>query len=67
MVDLKTRFLRTYANLPLGTRDSIAVVVNNQPMTWNVLKIEVYNNTQAGKTGMEILDRLNFLIKDEKG
>lgn len=66
MVDIKTRFLRTFANLPLGSRDSIAVVVEDKPMTWNALKLEVSGNTKIGNKGIEILDRLNFIAKDEK-
>ena len=66
MVDLKTRFLRTYVNLPMAIRGEIAVVVDNEPMSWNVLKLEVDNNTVLGKKGLEILDKLNFLVKDEK-
>lgn len=66
MVDLKTRFGRTYANLPLGIRNEIAVVVDGESISWNVLKIEVENNTSVGRKGLEILDRLSFLAKDEK-
>ena len=66
MVDLKTRFLRTYANLPLGVRNDVVVVIDNAPITWNALKIEVDNDTVFGKKGLEILDKLNFLMKDEK-
>lgn len=66
MVDLRTRFLRTYANLPLAVRNEIAVVIENDAISWNALKIEVENNTVIGKKATEILDRLNFLIKDEK-
>lgn len=46
MVNLKARFLRTFANLPLGIRDSIAVVVGDNPMTWNALNIEVHGDTK---------------------
>ena len=66
MVDLRTRFLRTYANLPLAVRNEIAVVVDNDAISWNALKIEVENNTVIGKKATVILDRLNFLIKDDK-
>lgn len=66
MADLKTRFLRTYINLPLGMRNEIAVVIDDEPVSWYSLKIEVENDTEAGKKGLEILDKLNFLAKDEK-
>ncbi len=66
MVDLKTRFYRTYANLPLPVRSEVAVVIDDEPISWNVLKIEVDNNTLLGKKGLEILNKLNYLVKDEK-
>jgi len=66
MLDLRTRFYRTYANLPLPVRNEIAVVVDDEPISWNVLKIEVDNKTELGKKGLEILNKLNYLIKNEK-
>ena len=63
MANLKARFLRTYANLPVGSRNSIAVVVDDIPMTWNSLNIEVCGNTEIGIKGLEILDRLDFIVK----
>lgn len=61
MVDLKTRFYKTIADLPLSTRDDIAVVVDEKPLSWNVMKIEVDCNTEVGKNGLKILDKLKFL------
>lgn len=66
MVDLKTRFYRTYANLPLPVRNEISVVIDDEPISWNVLKIEVDNNTVLSKKGLEILNKLNYLVEDEK-
>lgn len=61
MVDLKTKFYRTYVDLPISIRDNIAVVVGDISISWNVLKIEVDNNTVIGKKGLEILKELGFL------
>lgn len=66
MVGLKTRFLKTYVNLPLAVRSDVAVVVDGEDLSWNVLKIEVENNTDIGKKSLEILDKLGFLIKETK-
>ena len=63
MINLKTRFLRTFADLPLGMRDSVAVVVDDNPISWNVLKIEVDNNTKFSNRALKILDELKFLKK----
>ncbi len=54
-MNLRTKFLQIYANLPLNQRTEIIVVVNNEPLTWNAVKIEVENNTEKGK---EILQKL---------
>lgn len=54
-MNLQAKFLQIYANLPLNQRTEIVVVVNNEPFTWNAVKIEVENNTDKGK---EILGKL---------
>lgn len=54
-MDLKTKFLKIYANLPLSQRSEIVVVVDDEPVTWNAARIEIENNTDKGK---EILDKL---------
>lgn len=54
-MNLQAKFLQIYANLPLNQRTEIIVVVNNEPFTWNAVKIEVENNTDKGK---EILEKL---------
>lgn len=63
MVDLRTRFYRTYVDLPVSIRSSVAVVVGDTSLSWNVLKIEVDNDTEIGKKGLKILEELNFLKK----
>ncbi|MBI2465083.1 hypothetical protein HYV64_02970 [Candidatus Shapirobacteria bacterium] len=65
-MSLKTRFFRTFANLPIPVRNEVAVVVDGQPISWNVLKLEVESETKVGMLGLEILDRLGFLKIDEK-
>ncbi|NCO89098.1 hypothetical protein CO083_06085 [Candidatus Roizmanbacteria bacterium CG_4_9_14_0_8_um_filter_34_12] len=54
----KERFLQTYANLPIASRNEIIVVVDGEPMTWKAAKIEVEVNTP---TGMKILDKLESM------
>lgn len=45
MVDLKTRFYRTYANLPLPIRNQIAVVVIDSDLKKIILaKVESYHD-----------------------
>lgn len=54
-MNLQTKFLQIYANLPLNQRTEIVIVVDNEPLTWNAAKIEIENNTNKGK---EILGKL---------
>lgn len=59
--DLKLKFLKVYANLPLAAREEVIVVVDNEPMSWNVLRLEVQNNTQRGLSGLTILSKLKII------
>lgn len=45
-MNLKTKFLQIYANLPLGQRNEIIVVIDDEPLTWNVARIEIENDTK---------------------
>lgn len=52
---LREKFLKIYSDLPIKTREEVIVVIDDQPMTWNVAYKEVKNNTELGK---EILNKL---------
>lgn len=54
-MDLKQQFYKVYSNLPLGVRDEIILVINNEPITWKVAKLEIDNDTPLSK---EILEKL---------
>ena len=54
-MDLKAKFLNIYANLPLNQRNGIIIVIGDEPMTWNAVRIEVENDTDKSK---EILKKL---------
>ncbi len=45
----KEQFITVYSNLPLGVRKEIVLVVDNQPITWEVAYIEVANDTPLSK------------------
>lgn len=55
MTELQTKFLQIYANLPLGQRNEIVVVIDGEPLTWHAVNIEVQNNTPKAQ---EILKKL---------
>ena len=51
----KSKFQRAYSNLPLEFRTEICVVIDDEPVTWNVAKLEIDNNSEKGN---KILDKL---------
>ncbi|KKU87478.1 MAG: hypothetical protein UY17_C0017G0005 [Candidatus Beckwithbacteria bacterium GW2011_GWC2_47_9] len=60
-MDKRTKFLKVYANLPLGERSEVVVVVDNEPLSWNAAHLEVEQNTPTGKKILEILTKLEIL------
>ena len=60
-MNMKTKFLQVYANLPLNQRNEIIVVIGDEPLTWNAAKIEVENETEKGKEILEKLVNLKIL------
>ena len=61
MNDLESRFYKTLANLPLGVRDEIVLVINSQPMTWNVIKLEVDIKSKLSKEALKLMNELKLL------
>lgn len=60
--DKKSRFLRTYSNLPINIRnDVIYVFPDKGPITWNVAYLEVSNNTTLGNEILIKPDELKFI------
>lgn len=51
----KELFYKVYSNLPIPLRDEIVVVIDGEPMTWRVARIEVDGNTPISE---RILSRL---------
>lgn len=51
--------MKTYANLPLGIRQEIILVLNDgRPITWDVAFVEVQTDTPLSK---QILEKLTLL------
>lgn len=57
-MELKERFYKIYNNLPLNLREEIILVVNNEPITWKVAKLEIDQDTTLSK---ELLEKLSAL------
>ena len=61
MLGEKERFLKTFANLPLGVRKEIVLTLNDEPITWDVAYIEVNNDTKIGESILEKLEKLAII------
>jgi hypothetical protein len=61
MQGLKERFLKIYANIPMGLRKETILVVEGTPISWNVAFVEVDNNTPLGKIILEKLDKMKLI------
>jgi hypothetical protein len=58
VLTVREKFLNIYANLPLAVRNEIIFVLNNEPMTWNAVFLEV---SQSSEKGENILNKLKEL------
>jgi hypothetical protein len=62
MLDKRERFLTIYANLPLGVRKEIILVLDDgKPISWDVAFIEVKADTALSKTILDKLDQLKII------
>ncbi|HBC44705.1 MAG: hypothetical protein UX08_C0002G0010 [Candidatus Collierbacteria bacterium GW2011_GWB1_45_35] len=61
MDEKKTKFYQSYANLPLELRSEICIVIDGEPITWNIAKFELDNGTTKGLEILQKLFDLNIL------
>lgn len=58
----REKFLKIYANLPLGVRQEIILVLeDNRPITWDVAFLEVDNDTELSKIILKKLENLGII------
>ena len=62
MEDLKAKFSKIYANLPLGVREEIVIVIDSEPLSWKATNLEVEQGTKKGKEILEQLSKLKILL-----
>ena len=60
-MDNKAKFLKIYANIPINFRNEIVIVIDGQPLTWNVAKVEIQNDTELGKKVFEKLVNMEII------
>jgi len=60
-MNLKERFYNVYNNLPLNLREEVILVMNEEPITWKVAKLEIDNETKLSTTILEKMEALQFI------
>ncbi len=61
MMERREKFLKTYANIPLNLRKETILLFENEPITWNVAYVEIFNNTVKSKKILEKLEELKLI------
>lgn len=56
-----SRFLQVYANLPVALRNQIIVIIDDVPLTWNAVYLELTTETELGKRAYEKLIEMEIL------
>ena len=63
--EIREKFLKAFANLPLNTRGEIILVLEEegrkQPITWNVAYFEVKNDTPKSKEILRKLEEMGLV------
>ena len=54
-------FFKIHANLPIEERSNVVVVIDKQPISWNIAYLEIKNNTPLGQKILKILRELNII------
>jgi len=61
-IESRKKFLKIYANLPLGVRGEIVAVLDDgRPITWDVAFFEVDNDAKLSEVILEKLEKLELI------
>lgn len=60
-MELKEEFFKVYANLPIEERNNVVVVIDKQPISWNIAYLEIKNYTKLGQQILKTLKDLGIL------
>ena len=58
---LREKFLRIYADIPLNLRKEIILVLEDAPISWNVVFVEVSNRTNKSELILKKLNELKII------
>ena len=57
----KEEFFKIYANLPLEERNNTVVVINKEPISWNIAYLEIKRDTKLGNEILKTLQAIGIL------
>ncbi len=60
LAELTQRFIKAYSDLPIKVREEVLIVINEQPITWNVAYNEIKDNTELGKEILKNLKKIGL-------
>ena len=58
---LREIFLKIYSDIPLNIRKEIVLVLDKEPITWNVAYVEVLNYNEKSKRILNLLRGLKII------
>jgi len=58
---LREIFLKIYADIPLNLRKEIILIIDKEPITWNVAYIEISSKTEKSKKILKMLEELKII------
>jgi len=53
--------MKVYSNLPLPLRKEVVIVINDQPISWEVAYLEIKNKTKLGEKIQKRLEELEII------
>lgn len=59
--EYKSEFYSIYSNLPLSVRDDIVLVIDSEPITWNVAWVELMANGSKSEKIIKDLVELEII------
>ncbi|MBS3079517.1 hypothetical protein J4218_05330 [Candidatus Pacearchaeota archaeon] len=54
-------FFKVYSDVPIDERRLVVVVLDEEPISWNIAYHEIKNNTDRGRKILKILQELKII------
>lgn len=61
MKTIREKFLKIYEKLPPDEKRQIIIILKNQPYSWNVVYVEVFNKTKMSEVMLKKLHDMEII------